>query len=438
MTIEQNVTWVVIFSVLLLIVFRLFQRFGYNTIFVHVIISFIAPALFYPFAYSRNNVESIGSSYWDTLYSLPSAWVIYSSLCFITFLFMAIGSSRRPANIWAITIIRNGISQTLNSNLLLALILTLHIVLTIILLSGGMRYGAGLTVGLSNEALRPVLNLWQVWTTFSILIAMGFAYYKKTASALIIAVLVLAMGGLSGQRAVLFFPIIVILFIALNYNNVKFSLKPLVFLLFAVPIAVKMQDYRLEVGLGERSVTAEASILDSIAYGNQFAEVRDFAWLLANYRGDLLLGKSYVSGYSSFIPSGLLPGRREWNFGRWTAVQAGLDSRYHPGLRGGVYAEAYFNFGYIPSAFVAALCGYILGIIMGWEAQFQKSHSRQLRVTVGLTAYVAGLFVLNTVSSVNFFYVFIIFGFFLLISTLPYRRSPKNGHRLPFTTRAKQ
>jgi oligosaccharide repeat unit polymerase len=120
----------------------------------------------------------------------------------------------------------------------------------------------------------------------------------------------------------------------------------------------------------ERLASAPIHIL----FGNNLSELRDFAWILSGWDGELLMGRTYVSGFLSWIPSFLLPDRTELSWGRFSTRAAGLDGGTHPGLRPTVFAEAYFNFGLTG----VVLFGTFLGAVFGRVAAFADRASCEL------------------------------------------------------------
>lgn len=415
-------TWALVLGTSGFITFKLFVRYGYKSIMVHLLVSFIAPAIFYPFAYSRKNIDAIGGAYGYVVMELPGAWLIYGSLCLITFLALYWTVRRAQVKPTDYPLFSQTIRSVIASKPLFTTVFAIHFLLTAVLVLNGMQYGAGLSMGIANPQIRPILNIWQVWTTFCLLMLIGGAYVHQTAYTITLAVLAVVMAGLTGQRSVIFFPLIVIMCLALSHKNIRISLKPILFLALAIPIAVQMQNYRYYVGLGEKDRGSESNVLESVAYGNQFSEVRDFAWIIASYNGPPLMGKTFLSGYTSFIPSSLMPSRQKWAFGRWTATQADLDTRYHPGLRGGPYSEIYFNFGYVISVVFAALTGFILGKLLLWESANARSGNRLRSISTGIASYLMAMFWLDVIFSVNFFYVFVISAFLVVVHFLPKRR----------------
>jgi len=102
------------------------------------------------------------------------------------------------------------------------------------------------------------------------------------------------------------------------------------------------------------------NILFTFLYGNTFSDLRDFAWFLSYWDDELILGKTYLSGLLSFIPSGLLDFRSIWSLGKVTTRFTGLTEGFHGGLRITLFGESYINFGIIGVVLFSFTFGYLL------------------------------------------------------------------------------
>ncbi|MCZ4224377.1 O-antigen polymerase [Pedobacter rhodius] len=170
----------------------------------------------------------------------------------------------------------------------------------------------------------------------------------------------------------------------------------------------------LVLGIGMSSVRAGeldtslilAGLGDQILFGNSYSDLRDFAWVFAYWDHALLLGKTYLAGFMSFIPSFLSDFRTEWSIGKFTATTVGFDPLIHPGLRPGIFGEVFFNFGYLGVI--------ILGVILGYGTRYIdfniKVSSNSLNKLLGFSSIVSTFFIFNLTITAGFFslYVFII------------------------------
>jgi hypothetical protein len=104
-------------------------------------------------------------------------------------------------------------------------------------------------------------------------------------------------------------------------------------------------------------------------YGNSFSDIRDFALILSFWNGEHFLGLTYLAGIFAFIPRFLSPFRDTWALGVVTARMAGFLPTEHPGLRVGMFGEAYLNFG-LPGAM-------LLGLLSGAVLRLMDSRMKQ-------------------------------------------------------------
>jgi hypothetical protein len=95
-------------------------------------------------------------------------------------------------------------------------------------------------------------------------------------------------------------------------------------------------------------------------YGNNFSDLRDFAWVYSAWDHVFWGGKTYLAALLSFVPRFASHFRDTWGMGVATATAVGFDPQVHPGLRPGMFGEGFFNFG----ALGVVAVGLMLGIIM--------------------------------------------------------------------------
>jgi oligosaccharide repeat unit polymerase len=103
-----------------------------------------------------------------------------------------------------------------------------------------------------------------------------------------------------------------------------------------------------------------ASLAFLLLYGNNFSDLRDFAWVYSAWDHVFWAGKTYLAALLSFVPRFASQFRDTWGMGVVTASTVGFDPQVHPGLRPGVFGEGYFNFGF----FGVVAVGLLLGIVL--------------------------------------------------------------------------
>lgn len=101
-----------------------------------------------------------------------------------------------------------------------------------------------------------------------------------------------------------------------------------------------------------------------IAYGNNFSDIRDGAFILVGFKHTIdnsyIMGNTYFAALLSFLPSSVLEFRHTWSYGHF--VTMGLFGwPDHFGLRGGNGMEGYLNFGLPGVLFVSIIQGLIAG-----------------------------------------------------------------------------
>lgn len=102
------------------------------------------------------------------------------------------------------------------------------------------------------------------------------------------------------------------------------------------------------------------TLLVVVLYGNNFSDLRDFAWVYSKWDNVLWHGKTYLAAVLSFVPRFASTFRDNWALGVATSSTAGLDSQVHPGLRPGIFGEGFFNFGILGVVVVGLMFGFIL------------------------------------------------------------------------------
>lgn len=119
--------------------------------------------------------------------------------------------------------------------------------------------------------------------------------------------------------------------------------------------------YLGNVRAGQYSLSTFFSFLIvALFFGNNFSDLRDFAWVYALWNHKYWHGKTYLAAVTSFVPRFASAFRDRWGLGVATATTLGFDPHVHPGVRPGVFGEGFFNFG-IPGVIVIGL---LIGIIL--------------------------------------------------------------------------
>lgn len=418
-------TWVATLSIIVTLNLLIAIRFGYRAGLLPILFAFVPPMIFFPFAFDTQNILATGPYHFRHIVAnLPKAWTIFGSTALVAMaaIFWSLNVSNRDPVVRLGFFGRSITKLVLDDNAALGLFIFQGI-LFIFLIASGFTYGAGTFSAFEDTTLRPVINLTSSVFSLSVALCLVRVMIRRSVSRWVVLLLTMFMAGLSGQRTVVLFPLIVFSLIFLSVRSIKFSIWPAIIALFLTPIAMAMADYRsTAVAITGQTAPVHSvqrnGLVSRFVYGNQFSDVRDLAWILSGYDGKLLLGKSYMAGYTPFIPSAYWDYRRKWGLGDWTVRRAGLDPRHHSGLRGGLFSELYFNFGFLVALVGAALVGLMIGVIIRQEVEHDRLIVDQARrAAFSLTSYIKVSLLLSTVFSPAFFGVPVIILLLLVVDT---------------------
>jgi oligosaccharide repeat unit polymerase len=210
----------------------------------------------------------------------------------------------------------------------------------------------------AHPELRPIALL---VSNYSVVIASHcFARYLDTREkSLLMCTYLLSFGLIFfGARALYLSIFLNISICQLIKMRGKVKLFRLFFIIFLVLMVAL---YMGHVRSGSYSVAQFLStVLFLIFYGNNFSDLRDFAWVYAKWDHVLWMGKTYLAGITSFVPRFASKFRDTWGLGVATDLTTGLDPQTHPGLRPGTFGEGYLNFGLLGIILVGLTMGVIL------------------------------------------------------------------------------
>lgn len=134
----------------------------------------------------------------------------------------------------------------------------------------------------------------------------------------------------------------------------------IVWFLTLVFVIVSVGFYLGNLRAGQYSILGLfASMAFLILYGNNFSDLRDFAWVYSAWDHQLWSGRTYLAALTAFVPRFASQFRDTWGLGVATDLTVGLDPQVHPGLRPGNFGEGYLNFG-LPGVI---LVGLLIGLL---------------------------------------------------------------------------
>lgn len=216
-------------------------------------------------------------------------------------------------------------------------------------------------------------GLQTVYNILNISIAMMSLYYlskyildKNKLEGLLAIINLLTLMFTGNRATIIFVPLnMFVLFMYLtNSNPKKITIKIICVIGIALILGIGMDFIRkgdLNIGI--------TNIIENIAYGNTFSDIRDGAFVLNGFENrydSFLYGKNYIADILAFIPKSVLEFREIWSYGMFsTKTLFGWEGHY--GLRGGYFLESYINFGYVGVIIFSIAFAYILSFL---EKQF--------------------------------------------------------------------
>jgi hypothetical protein len=158
---------------------------------------------------------------------------------------------------------------------------------------------------------------------------------------------------------------------------------------------------------GELSASRLAAAPSYLLFGNNVCETRDFAWILAAWDREPLMGMTYVSGLLACIPSALMPIRQEISWRVFSTDMTGLSGAGHPGLRPTIFGEAYFNFDLVGVLVFAVLLGAVFGRTAAFAQRTLQLPDPRERAFRLLCAFLYFEFFLRFQQSGNYFQCYV-------------------------------
>lgn len=275
----------------------------------------------------------------------------------------------------------------------------LNVIFVVLFASLGFIAFNARATALENRQILPIFNFFYIFTGFITICTV--TYYLTTRRKLALFCLVgLAFCGLfAGTRGPFLFQgmqAVVIYAIATRY-------KGLLFPVLIVPLLLVLAIYVGGFRYGNFGAPALADIPLRLLYGNNFSDLRDFAWMISHWDGVLLWGKTLIAGFLTGLP-GVGEFRSMYAWGNWSVYTAlGFTSRVHPGLRGIAFSEWYFNFGLIGLCASGMFYGFLVARLSAFSEQAIATGNRQVAVLGTLAAFIYWMMVSNFIATASFF-----------------------------------
>jgi oligosaccharide repeat unit polymerase len=327
-----------------------------------LVFGFFLPILLqYPFAFSPINTLAVGGENYLRYQSHVDAAFLISVVGMAVFIAGYARCGRKSSEFIPMTLVASGIRAWTQSAFL-------QLSSVFILLLFGLLFGLGLlgaegarNIAQSTPALRPFYNIAHVMLPLTVALTLFVGVHRRRRAILVLAVVNLALAVLTGARAVAFAGLMTFALTylvhasALQQLRIRTALKLIPLGAVVLVVLVYLGDVREGQYNLFRTV---ATIGVKLFYGNNFSDLRDFAWVRSYWDGEYYLGKTQLAGLLAFIPSAISSYRAEWNWGVVTTTMTGLDPVVNPGLRTGTFGEMYFNFGLAGVLVAAFLYGY--------------------------------------------------------------------------------
>lgn len=381
-----------------------------------IIMSFGIPYfIIYPFCASPFNFISVGMDYLKIEDYVDKACLI-TVLGYLAFLFGGWGAKHKKYNFdkydFFEKIIYTNIIKGFGLYFFTIFIIAFLGIAAVMSMQSGMLFNAR-GVFLLNPSIRMVGNFFvsitSIIMTFYIVRYFDKGITKTNNLDTILVCIVSILCIFWGSRGLLF-GIALKAFLYYAYLHKNLSFKKIFVLGFIAILGIMslavLRSGATDVFTSDNIEIIFSALFGSIVYGNTFSDCRDFAWMLSGFDGNYFWGSTYLSGFTSFLPSYFFPFRRDFAMGVISLDLVGIDniSGEHPGLRGAPFFEIFFNFSYIGVVIWGMVLGFITrysDIVMRYSVNnysnvtlgYVKSIYPMMISGLGITAGMFGLYV---------------------------------------------
>jgi len=406
-------------AIVVWLVHQLFQRQLVTFLSNGVIFGLLVPIVIqYPFTFSPINGLTVGTeNYLHYRAEVDSAFLItLAGWAALLGGYAAFARRGAEPRFLPLTLVWSGI-RVWSQSIFLQLSSVFILVLFALLFSLGMLGPEGArNIAQSLPALRPIYNVTHVLLPLTIAIGLFVGMQRRRRYILALAVLNVALAVLTGARAVAFGGLLLVAMVLLIHASLLRRLS-VGRALLVVPMAfafLLLAVYLGDIREGQYNVLRTVGTLGmKLFYGNNFSDLRDFAWVKSYWDGQYFLGRTQLAGFLAFIPSAISTFRGQWNWGVVTTTLAGLDPTITPGLRAGAFGEMYFNFGLIGVLLSGFLNGYFVRRVHNvclTAARTQPRYEARMTILAGMiTIGLAGA-LMNTAGFFSFYITVIVLG----------------------------
>jgi oligosaccharide repeat unit polymerase len=281
----------------------------------------------------------------------------------------------------------------------------------------GMRIRA-----MEMPALRPIYNVMATVLPLLVALVLLAASERRNVVLWVLAFVLLLAALMTGSRGVAFGGIMSYGLTVLAYRSLRHDL-PTRRLIAALPVAALLLFLALYLGdvrVGQYNILVTAAGVGiDLFYGNNFSDLRDFAWVLAYWDGGWFGGRTQLAGLLGFVPAVLSPFRTYWGWGRVSTDIVGLGMREvdttHGGLRPGTFGELYLNFGLVAVVLGGLLLGYFTVRLYAATRDAVERYSPFEAKLMILAAFTALSLLFNLYVTAGLFGVYVVLGVLVLM-----------------------
>lgn len=320
-------------------------------------------AIFYPFAKSMANEKATGESIYGIINTVDEAFLItlvgYSFIWIGKFVYNVGGGDKVKIHLFSALAksVSGMFKKTREVKLWIVVFIPLIIYVFVEAFRSSNVFDVRDKLG-SSSSDRPLYNIASI--IYKVMIELSGIYllqYRKLKYFVLLVILLL--GSLFfGSRTIAFISVAQIIFVFQTIRKKRIKLGHLALIgSFVLGLVLLLGGLR---SADRSELQSKNALMESLIYGNNFSDLRDFAWVLSKWNHELFYGKTYFSGIISFIPSGLSEFRMTNSIGRVTTSIAGLFGGFHGGLRITIFGEPFLNFGYVGVVLIGFLFGYLL------------------------------------------------------------------------------
>lgn len=380
-----------------------------------VLWAFFLPILMqYPFTFSPVNALAVGADGFQSYPRFTDEVLIVSLLGMVAFV-AGFTWTRGRGSFYPAELVTRSLRILNQSSWLVVSSLTISGLFVLLFVAGLVGPGGARQAAQASPVLRPIYNA--VHTLLPITIALNLlaGIQERRLGMLMLGLLNLGLGVLTGARSVVFGGVLFYLLAVITYRSLTRGMSPWRALRL-VPLAAALLVLAVYIGdvrEGQFNLLVTIATLGAkLLYGNNFSDLRDFAWVRSYWDGNFFYGKTQLAGLLSFVPSFLLDFRANWNWGVITTTMVGLNSEVTPGLRTGPFGEAFFNFGLIGVLAAGLLYGAVCRGVHQYTLNVSRARSpREARLAI-LAAFISLSLVGSFLNTAGFY------GFYLTIVLL--------------------